>query len=172
MKGLTLGFVNEEVSSMSDCTNHSLITAKVEGFDCALNKVSCRFIFEINDDIAYKRFFNSYEEAFTTAKRGEILGFVYFSRNFTQALKYFNDDAQEDLTEDGIVQVYLEETDLQKSTFMKRMLHEAYERFIERLMVDCGKSKRAGSSPIIFKAEYGELDFSFRLTTATGYLMT
>jgi hypothetical protein len=52
IKGLELGVVNEEISSITDCYNSSLKTFQVQNFDCRLTKVSCDFIREFDQSIA------------------------------------------------------------------------------------------------------------------------
>lgn len=54
IKGMQLGVVNDEVPNNNDCANSSLITFRREGVECVLNKVSCRFIQEFDEDIAKK----------------------------------------------------------------------------------------------------------------------
>lgn len=44
IKDLSFGFVNNEDPSMQQCFNKSLVSTVVEGYDCTLNKVSCKFI--------------------------------------------------------------------------------------------------------------------------------
>lgn len=51
---LTLGIVNNEVDSISECYNESLRTTDLIGLDCNLNKVSCRFIDSFDSGIAEK----------------------------------------------------------------------------------------------------------------------
>lgn len=53
-KGLTLGIVDEEIRSYKDCMNMSLQTFVKDNHDCHLHKISCRFIKEIDDDVAVK----------------------------------------------------------------------------------------------------------------------
>lgn len=53
-KGLTLGIVDEEIRSYKDCMNISLQTFVKDNHDCHLHKISCRFIKEIDDDVAVK----------------------------------------------------------------------------------------------------------------------
>lgn len=53
-KGLRLGIVNEEVASYKECTNKSLKTFELENYECHLNKISCRFIKDIDDEFAIK----------------------------------------------------------------------------------------------------------------------
>lgn len=64
--GLTLGIVNNEVETISECYDPSLKTSVVKGFDCFINKVSCKFITQFDPDIAdlvekYKIFVNSFD---------------------------------------------------------------------------------------------------------------
>lgn len=53
-KGLVLGIVDEEITNLQECSNKSLKTFELEDYECRLNKISCRFINEINDKIAIK----------------------------------------------------------------------------------------------------------------------
>lgn len=53
-KGLTMGVVDNEIFNYDQCLNESLITTKLQGFDCTFNMISCRFLNEIDDKI-YKK---------------------------------------------------------------------------------------------------------------------
>lgn len=53
-EGLKLGIVNDEVEFISECSNQSLKTFHIQDYDCYLNKISCRYINEINDSVAIK----------------------------------------------------------------------------------------------------------------------
>lgn len=52
--GMVLGIVNNEVGSISECFNTSLVTAKTDNYECILDRVSCRFINQINETVAIK----------------------------------------------------------------------------------------------------------------------
>ena len=52
--GLKLAVVNDEIVNYKDCMNSSLITTNVHDYTCDLNKVSCRFINQLNDSVAIK----------------------------------------------------------------------------------------------------------------------
>jgi hypothetical protein len=74
--GLNIAIVDDELSSYKDCTNSSLITTYVHDYTCDLHKVSCRFINQINDSVAIKHFYSTFDEAYADAKRsfeGEFL---------------------------------------------------------------------------------------------------
>lgn len=53
-KGLILGIVSGEIGSDAVCANSSLKTFELNETVCVLNKISCRFINEINDTVAIK----------------------------------------------------------------------------------------------------------------------
>lgn len=84
-KGVTLGIVSDELSSINDCYNSSLITIFSHDDSCDLHKLSCRFITEITDEVAQQKFYNSFDEAYKDAKKGKIMGVIFFAKNFTEA---------------------------------------------------------------------------------------
>lgn len=83
----------------------------------------------------------------------------------------FKDDASDDWTDNGIIQVHLDQTDSQLTYFLKSKLYNVYHNFIEQLMLDCGKAKYAGSMPIKFEALYGKMDEEFKKYMATGLVI-
>lgn len=50
-KNLKIGIVNDEVNHYEDCFNTSLITTYVHDDTCDLNKVSCRYLSRIPQDL-------------------------------------------------------------------------------------------------------------------------
>lgn len=61
LKGLPIGIVNNEVTRIDECFNGSLITTQIQGDDCRLNKISCRFIHELQGEYiseVVKKFLN------------------------------------------------------------------------------------------------------------------
>jgi hypothetical protein len=56
------------------------------------------------------------------------------------------------------------------SFFSPSVANKVYGKFIENLMTDCNKLKKAESMPIAFEAVNGKLDFDFKLTTASAYI--
>lgn len=49
---LKIGVVNEEVPMFNECFNSSLETFKIQRYDCILQKTSCRFISNFDQDVA------------------------------------------------------------------------------------------------------------------------
>lgn len=120
-----------------------------------------------------QKFYESYDEAFRDAKKRKILGFLYFSSNFTTSLPLFNDaGVEDDLTDDGTVQVFLDNTNMQEQTLIKKELYDTYQRFIEGLMTDCDKAKAAGNTPITFESLFGEINFDMKITMNAGFALS
>lgn len=85
----------------------------------------------------------------------------------------FNDEGvEDDFSDDGIIQVFLDNSNMQQMSLMKKELYDTYQRFMEEIMVGCRKSKKAGNVPIAFEAMYGKIDFSMRKTMGLGMILT
>lgn len=54
IKYLKLGIVNEEVDFDEQCSNRSLVTIKFQDDVCLPSKASCRFIDELDENVATK----------------------------------------------------------------------------------------------------------------------
>lgn len=116
-------------------------------------------------------FYDTQQDAEASVRRGELKGFIYLSANFTESFSALNDLDEVDYTDAGIIQVYVDSTDLQIVTYLKRKLYDAYHSFVENLMTGCGKSQKAGSVPIAFEAIYGSLDGEIRHSLVPGLLI-
>ncbi|CRL04755.1 CLUMA_CG017815, isoform A [Clunio marinus] len=169
--GLQLGIINDEVMRQHDCSNQSFTAVEVEEYECRVNKISCRFIEEI--DFVVKKFYKSRHEAENDAKRGELTGFIFFASNFTEAfpLLRYSSDFNLDYSDDGIIQVYLDNTNLQFVTFLQRKLYDAYHDFIGRIMEVCGKPEKMGHIPMMFETFHGALDDEFKNSIVPGFLV-
>lgn len=121
----------------------------------------------------FQKHYETFDEAFHDAKRSKILGFIVFSENFTDALPIFNDvAAEEDFTDDGLVQVYLDNSNSYAMTLIKKTLYDTYQLFIKGIMADCRKSEAAGSLPIAFETLFGEINFDMRVTMNAGFALS
>jgi hypothetical protein len=85
----------------------------------------------------------------------------------------FNDDGvEEDFTDNGIIKIYLDNTNMQMTSMVKKEIYDTYQRFIEKIMTDCGKLKNAGSFPIVFETLFGRIDFSMMKTMGLGLILS
>lgn len=94
-KGVLIGIVSDELSSINDCFNSSLITTFAHDDTCDLHKLSCRFITEITDEIAKKEYYTSFDDAYADAKKGKLMGVIYFAKNFTESSLEVREDPEE-----------------------------------------------------------------------------
>lgn len=155
-KGLEIGIVSHEVNDSNECSNPLLLMAQIDQNNCHIHKSSCRFINQLNDSIAIKKFYNNYDDAFNDAKMGRIIGIIYFPSNFT-------------IHE---IQVYLDQTDRQITFILQRKLNNMFQNVMEQIMIDCGKSRRIGSIPIAFETIYGSFDDEMKRSMAPGIFIT
>lgn len=54
LKGLPIGIVNNEVTTIDECFSGSLVTTQIQGDHCRLNKISCRLIDELQGEFISK----------------------------------------------------------------------------------------------------------------------
>jgi hypothetical protein len=80
-------------------------------------------------------------------------------------------DVNKDYLEDGVINVVQDQTNFQKYLLIRLKLYEAYGRFNERLMAGCGMLLKLGTMPMQVDAIYGDINFDFRITLHTGFLM-
>lgn len=174
--GLKLAVVNDEVRNYAECMNSSLITTRITNDTCDLNKVSCRFINQLNDSVAIKHYYNTFDEAYADAKRGKVIGVVYFSRNFTESMKVIRDEgrfAEEGSFHNAEIQIYMDKSDQQLTFFLEKKLRQTYQEFAEKLMVDCEYPLKLGNIPMNFDTPiYGSYDGLYTDYMAPGVVMT
>lgn len=174
--GLKLAIVDDEINSFKDCENSSLITSYVHDNTCDLHKVSCRFINQINDSVAIKRFYNSFDEAYADARKGKVMGVIYFAKNFTESLTEIRDDgrnADEGSFANSEIQIFMDKSDQQLTFFLEKKLRQTYLEFAQGLMGDCGLPLKLGNIPIDFlNPIYGSFDGVYTDYMAPGVVMT
>jgi len=174
--GLNIAIVDDEVTSYKDCTNSSLITTYVHDSTCDLHKVSCRFINQINDSVAIKHFYSSFDEAYADAKKGKVMGVIHFAKNFTESLTNLRDDgrnANEGSFRSSEIKIYMDKSDQQLTFFLEKKLRQTYLEFSQNLMMDCEFPIKLGNIPIDFKTPiYGSFDGEYTSYMAPGVVMT
>lgn len=174
--GLKLAIVDDEINSFKDCDNSSLITSYVHDYTCDLHKVSCRFINQINDSVAIKQFYKSFDEAYADARRGKVMGVIYFAKNFTESLTEIRDDgrnAAEGSFVNSEIQIFMDKSDQQLTFFLEKKLRQTYLEFAQGLMGDCGFPLKLGNIPIDFlNPIYGSFDGVYTDYMAPGVVMT
>lgn len=174
--GLKLAIVNDEVRNIADCMNSSLVTTRINNDTCDLNKVSCRFINQLNDSVAIKHYYQTFDEAYRDAKKGKVIGVIYFAKNFTESMSVIRDDgrfAEEATFFSSEIQVYMDKSDQQLTFFLEKKLRQTYQEFTEKLMSDCEYPVKLGNIPINFEPPiYGSFDGVYTDYIAPGVVMT
>lgn len=92
-KNLDLGIYSGEVSSYSECFDENLQTIYTANDTCRFNKLSCRYIQELGDDIATRKYYSSEEAAYADARKAKTVGYIYFSHNFSASVYEFIEDS-------------------------------------------------------------------------------
>uniref|UniRef100_A0A0K8TRC9 Putative abc transporter g family member 20-like isoform x2 n=1 Tax=Tabanus bromius TaxID=304241 RepID=A0A0K8TRC9_TABBR len=173
---LKIGIVNAEVPDSSTCFNDSLTTTILYSDRCHLNNISCRYIQELKPDLGKKIYFDTTDEALYAAKKTNIVGFIYFSSNFSKSMQdilEFGRLAEEQSFLSSELAVRIDMSDQQIAFFVERRLREAYKNFVENLMQDCGLPKSLANLPIRFeKPIFGSYNDEYRKYIAPGVVMT
>jgi hypothetical protein len=167
--GLKLGIVDDEINYY-DCFNSSLITAISRNDTCDLNKISCRFIKEIDDSVAIKQYYKTFDEAFSDAKKGKIIGFVHFYKNFTESLDLVQTEgrsADDGSADASRIEIFMDQSDLQLTFFLQSKFYQIYKDFAQNMMRSCNLPIKLGNVPVNFETPiYGSYDTDFKNSMA------
>lgn len=104
-------------------------------------------------------------------RHGKLVGFIYFSQNFSDSFQVLKEWTNLAYAEQGHIQVFMDNSDLQIVTFLTRNLYDAYHRFVESLMNDCKKSTKAGSIPMVFETFNGSLTDEMKNAMTPGFIV-
>ena len=77
----------------------------------------------------------------------------------------FNDDHF------GAVNVFLDHTDLQKTTLIQNEIFVTFKKFTKRIMKDCGRSEKLFASPLNIEPVYGFMNFEMRKNFGIGFFL-
>lgn len=164
--GLKFGIVNNEVSENFCLENFEFSNLILNTSSCY--NLSCYFLNEIQDSAVIKIYYDSAEQAHREAKAGLIIGYMKISQNFTTLLN-------ETMTDDSIsaVQFHLDQTDLTKTTFLRRRIFKAFENFKINVLNKCNMNDMAKKLPLNVEEGmfYGSLDDSSSKTLVPGLLV-
>jgi len=161
--GLHVGIVNLEIFNPKECLNSSLLTVLSNGSDCTLNKVSCRFMANLDDELVTKIAYKTFEAAYDDAKRGKIMGIIMFPQNYTESLKETLVDNPNILAiaskNSSQISVNLDHTNPHLSMFLLKSLYETYKSYTESMLVDCKYPRKLRNIQLeLEKPIYGSFD--------------
>lgn len=146
-----------------------------EEFTCDLEKISCRFLNKLTDDVAIKKFYNNFNEAYHDAKKGFIVGFIEFKSNFSKSQQYFLSkeiEIDDNILNDREIKIYLDETNSQHSVFLRRNFYEVFREFSFDLMKDCNYPTKLESTGINFMNPFfGSFGDGIRTSIAPTFII-
>lgn len=123
-----------------------------------------------------KEYYTKFEDAYAAAKKGKVMGIIYFASNFTESLTDLRDDgrnARNGSFQNSEIQIYMDKSDQQLTFFLEKKLRQTYREFAESLMEDCQFPIKLGNVPIDFKDPiYGTFDDEYTDYIAPGVVMT
>lgn len=104
------------------------------------------------------------------------MGVIYFAANFTESFSertFIKMQKTNEIYNNSDIQVYLDQSDLQWSLFLKKKIFETYKEFSEMLFGDCGLPKKLGNVPVAFQQPiYGHYNRMIQVSIEPVYLLT
>lgn len=168
LKGLKIAIVDHEISGYQDCFNTSLVFAVPLNDSCHFEKVSCRFMAEINELDLTKVFYTSVEEALKDAKSQKFAAVLKFDSKYSKALTELDKNAEDsEVIDNSRIKVHMDNNDMLIVGFVKSKLLIAYRNYAEKLMESCGLSKRLLNLPMNFE---NSLDVNMKLFQVPGMI--
>ncbi|EDW63587.1 ABC transporter G family member 20 [Drosophila virilis] len=173
---LELGVYSGEVESYSECFDDNLKTIYKANDSCHFNKLSCRYIRELGDDVATRKYYPTEAAALADAKRALTVGYIYFAHNFSDSVYELIEDgvhASDGAVDHAELTVHIDMTDQQVAYFMQRKLRDKFSTFMNSVVQDCNVSAALVKLPVQFQDPiYGSTDIEFQQYCAPGVVMT
>lgn len=112
-------------------------------------------------------YYDSHDEAYRDAKRNKITGFVEISPHFTDIMLGSKSDEKKDHLGNYGIDIHMDQTDLQITSFLEYRLYKAYESFNKKLLKRCGLNENLENVPMKFeKPIYGSFMSDFKNSMA------
>ncbi|KAG8226599.1 hypothetical protein J437_LFUL007291 [Ladona fulva] len=170
---LSIAVVNQEArySGQNDCTEYT------KGF-CNDSTLSCRYleILKASKYMEVKYAGKNLLLLHPKVRRGRAWGAVIIPENFTKALNERIDrgiEADEELIDNGDVQVYLDMSDQQLSTLIRRRLYADLHDLLNEIYTNCGLNPKIGTAAIKFNDPvFGVKEPTFQSFTIPAVIIT
>ncbi|KAH8324830.1 hypothetical protein KR074_007052 [Drosophila pseudoananassae] len=173
---LELGVYSGEVESYSECFDDNLVTVYSGEDSCQFNKLSCRYIRELGDDVATRKYYSNEADALRDAKKAVTVGYLHFAQNFSESIFSVMEDgihASDGAVDNAELSVHIDMTDQQVAYFMQRKLREKFSAFMKSVVKDCNASAALVELPVQFQEPiFGSTDIEFQQYCAPGVVMT
>ncbi|KAH8341453.1 ABC transporter G family member 20 [Drosophila kikkawai] len=175
---LEIGVYSGEVESYGECFNDSLVTVYHDEDTelCSFHKLSCRYIRELGDDVATRKYYSSEADALRDAKKAMTVGYLYFAQNFSDSISSVLEDgirATDGAVDFAELSIHIDMTDQQVAYFMQRKLRDKFTTFMRSVVRDCNVSSAIVDLPVQFQDPiFGSTDIEFQQYCAPGVVMT
>ncbi|KAH8388142.1 ABC transporter G family member 20 [Drosophila serrata] len=175
---LEIGVYSGEVQSYGECFNDSLITVYHDEDTelCQFHKLSCRYIRELGDDVATRKYYSSEADAISDAKKAMTVGYLYFAQNFSDSISTVLEDgihATDGAVDFAELSIHIDMTDQQVAYFMQRKLRDKFTTFMRSVVRDCNVSSAIVDLPVQFQDPiFGSTEIEFQQYCAPGVVMT
>ncbi|OAD53905.1 ABC transporter G family member 23 [Eufriesea mexicana] len=171
-KGLSILVVNNEADNCNYGKYQGNVTYNRDENTCTMVDISCRFQNAIDDLIPNKIFYDSIEEAEQNAYSGNTFGILHFHRNFSDSMtnRLENSlDVSNDVITTSRINIFIYILDYPTYFYVQRELYDIFLKQYEKIMEECGASRKLGNVPILFEEPiYGSKEqtyFSFLIPT-------
>ncbi|KAH8282766.1 hypothetical protein KR054_009621 [Drosophila jambulina] len=175
---LEIGVYSGEVESYGECFNDSLVTVYHDEDSelCQFHKLSCRYIRELGDDVATRKYYSSEADALSDAKKAMTVGYLHFAQNFSDSISSVLEDgihATDGAVDYAELSIHIDMTDQQVAYFMQRKLRDKFSNFMRSVVRDCNVSSAIVDLPVQFQEPiFGSTDIEFQQYCAPGVVMT
>ncbi|XP_033343782.1 ABC transporter G family member 20-like isoform X1 [Bombus vosnesenskii] len=176
-KNLKIYVVNEETGACNSQKYLGNITYYNEEQTCKFTDLSCRFIANMDDDILETKFYDNYEKAKEKLKHNhDAVGIMYFQRNFSLGMEQKLENMltiSDDVISASIIDVELHIPDREIILFVKQYLYKMLMKELEKIVQECGISKKYANIPIKFEDPiYGKMEMEFGQYVIPVFLLT
>ncbi|KAH8376657.1 hypothetical protein KR093_000663 [Drosophila rubida] len=175
-RNLGLGVYSGEVNNYAECFNENLTTLYHANDTCHFNKLSCRYIRELGDDVAIRKYYDTEAAALADAKSTVTVGYIHFAKNFSESVSELIEEgihADDGSVDNAELTVHIDMTDQQVAYYMQRKLRDKFSSFMNKVVEECNVSSALVRLPVQFQDPiYGSTEIEFQQYCAPGVVMT
>ncbi|KAG5872403.1 hypothetical protein JTB14_000704 [Gonioctena quinquepunctata] len=174
---IPLGIVNDEATA-TYCENFPLNKTVVAtgDWECEMDHISCRLLHHLDNPVIKKDYYGSIPEAMDDLKSGRIVGVMHMNRNLSSLVQKRVVEGIE-LGENGEtlqneVQVWMDMTNLNIGSSLKKKIYNLYEEFHASVYSECEFNPKTVEIPMrVEEYVYGTKDDEFIIFMVPGLIM-
>lgn len=143
--------------------------------NCFIPDILCRFIAELKENFVVEKFHKSTDKARQDVTHGKSIGYLIIGRNFSSYLQdrlSNNFEVDYDISDDEVIQVFLDQSNYQLTKFAQNAIYAAYDDFTEKIKEECNRKYNSETIPVSIKHIYGNLSDDFGKALSIGGVIT